>query len=333
MLPSYTEEEDPNDTWGNHEEVSEEITQSSAELRQMANGSYERRDLDSALPLYSLAIDALMTEQERGDIDMDQGLELMIVFLCNRSVCLYRMEMYGDARNDAQEALRISQGKSAKAAFRLAKTQLALKEHMDAIATLTDAIAIINQNTAANDHADDNVKNELQKLLQTAHAHHLASKYIPHATSLSKITSLITTSTNDQTHQQQQQQQQHKHSIREFDIIQELGEGNYSRVVAVRHKVTGEKFALKIMEKKKVESLAKRQHPNVHNEIEMEKRILGLRLNENGDKDKDGKGRHRIVNLYHTFQDYNQLYYLMGFDMDGWDMWSTLRYQDKMVGE
>ncbi len=97
-------------------------------------------------------------------------------------------------------------------------------------------------------------------------------------------------------------------SKREFNIIQELGEGNYSRVVAVQHVVTKEHFALKIIEKKRCEDLAKRQHPNVWNEIEMEKNILGEKLwNEDGE-DEHGKMRYswcrRIVHLYHTFQDY-----------------------------
>lgn len=74
-----------------------------------------------------------------------------------------------------------------------------------------------------------------------------------------------------------------------------MGEGNFSRVVSCHHTVTGEKFALKIIEKKKAESLAKQQHPNVYNEIEMEKRVLGVRL-------KEGEGScERIVTMYREF--------------------------------
>jgi serine/threonine protein kinase len=97
-------------------------------------------------------------------------------------------------------------------------------------------------------------------------------------------------------------------SRREFNIIQELGEGNYSRVVAVQHVVTKEYFALKIIEKKRCEDLAKRQHPNVWNEVEMEKKILGERLWNEEEEDEHGKKKYswckRIVHLYHTFQDY-----------------------------
>ena len=407
MLPNYNEDQNSEkDEWDLHEEVSEEITQSSQDLRQMANTAFQNHDLDSALPLYNMAIDALIAEQDNNNhnntMSIEEGLELMIIFLCNRSVCLHKMELYDDAKNDAMEAWRLSEGHSPKAAFRLAKAHLALKEFAEAIAVLKraidfekkrrdEALAIAAQDKDKNKDKNKDVNKdinkdinkdgsttiskspiqELQKLLQTAHAHHLASKNIPHAASLSKLTTIIPDFSNllqqQQQHQQtlpqQEQHQEHKPSIREFEMMQDLGEGNYSRVIAVKHSVTAESFALKIIEKKKVESLAKRQHPNVYNEIEMEKRILGIRLNEgifvnneglngSGDDDDDddngedssggsggicmsriSDGRRRIVNLYHTFQDYNNLYYLMDLCIEGGDMWSTLRHGDKMVGE
>ena len=117
----------------------------------------------------------------------------------------------------------------------------------------------------------------------------------------------------------------------------------------MKHTVTNETFALKIVEKKKIESLAKRQHPNVRNEIQMEKRILGERLgphvrdyakkqcqrkkNENSEEEYVGYGWNRLVTMYHTFQDYNHLYYLMDLYVEGGDMWSKLRHEDKMVGK
>jgi hypothetical protein len=70
-------------------------------------------------------------------------------------------------------------------------------------------------------------------------------------------------------------------SIKEFtrpnkssDSYSPLGNGNFSTVVICQHKLTYETFALKIIEKEECKKLAKRQHPNVLNEVAMERRIL-----------------------------------------------------------
>ena len=73
----------------------------------------------------------------------------------------------------------------------------------------------------------------------------------------------------------------------------------------------------------------KRQHPNVYNEIAMERRILSERLVVNDD-DPMSK---RIIKLYHSFQDYNSLYFLVELHLEGGDMWSKLRHKGKMVGK
>ena len=72
-------------------------------------------------------------------------------------------------------------------------------------------------------------------------------------------------------------------------VATDIGSGNFSRVMRARHKKTNEVFALKQLEKVKIARLRKR-HPNVNNEIMMEKRVLS-KLNHPG-----------IVRLYHTFQ-------------------------------
>ena len=72
----------------------------------------------------------------------------------------------------------------------------------------------------------------------------------------------------------------------------------------------------------------KRQHPNVYNEIAMERRILKERLVV---KENDRMSK-RIIKLYHSFQDYNSLYFLVELHLKGGDMWSKLRYKGKMVG-
>lgn len=312
--PSETISPPTEDEWTEFEEI-EQDTHSAEDLRLMANHAFSQKDFDHALPLYSMAIDQLMTEVRgklnKGFADTADDVDRMIIYLCNRAACCFRMDMFDDAKTDAAEAFRLSDRKNAKAAFRLAKCFLALKDYSSAIETLQVTIPHTVNETE---------KEELEKLLQTAHAHKLASKNIKNAISLSKITSILDQSYRDRGEVP---------SVREFEILRELGEGNYSQVVAVKHTVTGENFALKMIDKKKVDTLGKRQHPNVYNEIEMERRVLGERLKSQ----KDGEQWcRRIVALHFTFADYQNLYYLMDLHIDFPDMWSTLRYKDKMVG-
>ena len=114
-------------------------------------------------------------------------------------------------------------------------------------------------------------------------------------------------------------------SIREFTQQKELGYGNFSEIWVVSHKVTKERFALKKIPKKQAADLAKRQHPNVYNEIQMERRVLLERL----------PPCPFIIRMYHAFQDYEHLYYLMELHDQWSDLWSQLRWKDKgylMVG-
>ena len=90
-------------------------------------------------------------------------------------------------------------------------------------------------------------------------------------------------------------------SIKHFEVLDELGTGNYSTIYKVQRKADGEIFALKLVEKAQVDKIKKR-HPNVHNEVKMEKRALH--------KLQDGpQGSHQnIIRLHATFQDYYTLH-------------------------
>ena len=59
-------------------------------------------------------------------------------------------------------------------------------------------------------------------------------------------------------------------TVKHFEIIGELGTGNYSSVYEVARKSDSKKFALKLVEKSQIDKI-KRRHPNVHNEVRMEK--------------------------------------------------------------
>ncbi|GAB5030459.1 agc pdk1 protein kinase [Nannochloropsis oceanica] len=90
-----------------------------------------------------------------------------------------------------------------------------------------------------------------------------------------------------------------------------LGEGNFSRILHVMHRETGEHFALKVLEKSQVERVKKR-HPNVANEISMERRILSRLRHPN------------VIELYHAFQDYTCLYLLLEY-CPGGEVWQRLQ--------
>jgi tetratricopeptide (TPR) repeat protein len=102
----------------------------------------------------------------------------------------------------------------------------------------------------------------------------------------------------------------------DFEIMEELGEGNYTTIYKGTFRATGKVYAIKTIEKTKVDRM-KRRHPNINNEIFMEKRVLGKLEHPN------------IVQLYATFQDYGTLYYLMEF-MAGGELWKLL--QDRSEG-
>ena len=114
-LSNNTMKNEDGDDWGHHTPVSENDDNggySSHELRQMANSYFAQKDYDSALPLYSMALDTLYVETE-GEISGQgyQAVDTMVTFLCNRSACLFRMEAYEDAKADALQAVQISKGK------------------------------------------------------------------------------------------------------------------------------------------------------------------------------------------------------------------------------
>mmetsp|Transcript_5435 Transcript_5435/g.11803 ORF Transcript_5435/g.11803 Transcript_5435/m.11803 type:complete len:939 (+) Transcript_5435:101-2917(+) len=296
------------------------------ELRLAANQRFAANALDEALPLYSLAVDVARKgrdprQQEQSDAqDAD-----LIVHLCNRSACLYKMEMYDEAYSDAAEAVGLSGEQNSKAFFRLAKAQIALKDYSSATETIKKATNYcedqLRTQHSPSDDGDDNdnpmqlQKREFEKLLAIARRKQKQSADRPDQPPQAIKSIRLEPRTP---------------SIKEFDratksseLYSPLGEGNFSAVVVCRHKVTKESFALKIIEKEECKKLAKRQHPNVYNEVAMERRVLT----------QNRLPRHvNIIRSYHAMQDYGNLYFLMDLHREHGDLWSKIRYQKCMVG-
>ena len=100
----------------------------------------------------------------------------------------------------------------------------------------------------------------------------------------------------------------------DFEVLDELGDGNFSKIYKTKMKSTGKLYAIKVIEKATANKM-KRRHGNINNEILMEKRVLS-------------KLDHvHIVTLYSTFQDYGSLYYHMEY-LEGREVWKTLHGQD-----
>ncbi|RLN51378.1 hypothetical protein BBJ29_000676 [Phytophthora kernoviae] len=109
-----------------------------------------------------------------------------------------------------------------------------------------------------------------------------------------------------------------KPQIEEFAQNKPLGEGNFSRIVEAKHKPTGEKFALKVIEKQRIKRL-KLRHQNIFNEINMEKDVLNHLRHPN------------IIRLYQTFQDDSNLYFLLEY-LDGGELLTHLLHEGCQLG-
>jgi tetratricopeptide (TPR) repeat protein len=267
------------------------------ELRRAGNSYFSQGDYDSALSLYSSAIEQSSSLTDKNNL---------ILNLCNRSACFFKMERYEEARNDALEAVKKTEEENSaitmtlvsveKAIFRLARAEIALQNYKGAIECLEKFLSSSTSEETS----------ELQKLLNYARNMEKNGSQDKPAWNASNKKVLTP-------------------SIKEFEIHKLLGEGNFSSIYSCQHKETKRVFALKVIEKKKVESLAKREHPNAYNEVNMERRVLGERL-----RSSDHPTHPFVIHMYHAFQDYQNLYLLM--DLHEGELWSCIRYQGKLVG-
>jgi len=110
-----------------------------------------------------------------------------------------------------------------------------------------------------------------------------------------------------------------KPTAKDFTIGEELGVGNFTQICLATKKTTSEVFALKVIQKAEVERMKKRRHPNISNEVNMERRALA-KLKHPG-----------IVTLFSTFQDHYSLYFQMEF-LPGGELWCKINDNGSMVG-
>jgi 3-phosphoinositide dependent protein kinase-1 len=94
-----------------------------------------------------------------------------------------------------------------------------------------------------------------------------------------------------------------KVSLSDFELGRVLGEGNYSRVFLCTLKQNGARFAIKVIEKKRIERFKKQA------EALMEKHVLSITAHP------------FIVRLHHTFHDHSCLYIVTEF-VPGGELWN-----------
>lgn len=204
------------------------------DLRQQGNFQFSEKNFDHAVALYTTAL------EKAGD-----QTDISVILLCNRSAAFYCLGDYEQAKDDAARAwLELSQETSVKAAYRLAKTQLALDEHGEAKDVIKKALEVVEK-AEDNEHKETH-KKSLQDLWKQAVEEALNDKE-REETSIKTVKRPV--------------------SIKEFDLGKEMGFGNFSEIHIVTHKKTNEKFALKRIPKKQAADLAKRQHRECECEV------------------------------------------------------------------
>jgi 3-phosphoinositide dependent protein kinase-1 len=286
--------------------------------RLAGNASYGKKDFDNALIMYTMAIEQGMLEEGVSGASGASGtLTSLSTHYSNRSLLHSTMSLYTLAIHDAKECIRLSNGSNIKGYFRLVKAYSGKMLFNEAVECLEEGVKVRELLlSGGGDEGGDKDRdkehprireeiNELNKLKSVVAKH----KKVHDKKILSGEYNVVVTSVKTDGRKPQS---------REFEYTDELGTGNFTRIVKAVHRDTKEVFAVKVIEKKQVESL-KRRHPNIHNEIAMEKAILN-------------KLKHRgVVELYHTYSDYNAIYFLMEF-CDGAEMWTTIMHGAKLTG-
>jgi serine/threonine protein kinase len=324
------------------------------DLRQRGNFEFSNGRCDEAIAFYTAALehcsnDAITNNPSRTTSALLR--EERILNLCNRSACYSQKEDWEFGIDDALEAWNLSNESSVKAAYRLAKCSLQLKDYETAKAYIQAGLRVL-------DDQEIQIASQQPVPCTLSDSTRATSEDIPTiqqpvpsptttTTTATTTTTTTTTVSPDTSKQRSALQDLWKQtlsmalthstsatekietsikfvkrpiSIKEFQLSKSLGHGNFSEIIMVSHKVTNEMFALKKIEKKQAAELYKRQHPNVYNEIQMERRVLLERLGQ--------PGHPYIVRMYHAFQDYNSLYYLMDIHVARTDLWSQLRYKN-----
>jgi tetratricopeptide (TPR) repeat protein len=231
------------------------------DLRQLGNHQFAQQNYEVAAHFYSQALE--LVEKQHNDTCTDPPTSLLLN-LCNRSACYFQMEMYEEAKIDAERAWNyLPQLSNAKAAYRLAKTWLALGKFEQAKDIILQVIQIVEEaeveeqkkaevrsRNKKHDSDDDDDQDDDDPKEEKDNADKDKDDAIK--TQRKAFEDLMKTLEKKQKNQGKEPP---KISIRDFTIQDELGFGNFSEIYKVTHKQTGKQFALKRINKKKAKDL------------------------------------------------------------------------------
>lgn len=302
------------------------------DLRQLGNHQFAHKNYEAAAALYSQALELVgkdyfaAAEANEAGGDMPEPPTSLLLNLCNRSACFFQMENFEEARKDAEMAWNsLPQLSNVKAAYRLAKTLIALDKFEEGKDVILQVFQVLEEVEVETRKEMERENKQKMRMDPKAKKKDTKPDDSPTATQRKAFEELLKSLERKRKNQGKEPP---KLSIRDFKIEDELGFGNFSEIYKVSHKESGKEFALKRINKKKAADLGQKQHPNVHNEILMEKRTLCERLSSTKQTNHPF-----IVQMHAAFDDYEHIYFLSDLHTECGDLWSRLKHKDKkMVG-
>jgi serine/threonine protein kinase len=232
--------------------------------------------------------------------ESDAKAALRVTCLLNRAACRLKVREFSGAAEDCSQVLA-GDPDNVKALFRRGQALVELQRLEEAKADLLRAAKLAPKDQGIRQHYEGvkaalksesgNFAKGFERMLEQGGAEveeeQLESKGLGWKRLETKIYEYPVASA----------QPDYKPKANEFTLGTCLGEGNFCRVHLGTHKQSGEEFAIKVMEKSKVEKLKKREHKNIMNEIFMERDVMKK-------MDHPNVGR-----LFYTYQDQYNLYF------------------------
>lgn len=212
----------------------------SNELKEMGNYHYMAKELGQALSCYSSAIELNPNNH---------------ILYSNRSMCYIAMEEYDLALKDSIQCVELNED-FLKGYFHKATCEIELNLYKDATLTIMTGMSFENGQS----EIDYDVKSKSKPKSKFDRLTRLLKKKKLENETKDKGTDINNSEPK-------------KQSIKNFTMGEELGIGNFSKISIAICKFDNKKYALKMIEKAEVDRMKKR-HPNIHNEIAMEKRVL-----------------------------------------------------------
>ena len=226
------------------------------DLRQLGNHQFSNGNYDIAATFYTRALE-LVGETFVATDESSTPPTSLLLNLCNRSACFFQMEHYEEARKDAEMAWNyLPQLSNIKAAYRLAKTLIAEEKFDEGKGIIMQVFQVLEEVEVEERKEAERESMAKRRADPRADPREEKKEVKPEdsavATQKKAFNDLLKTLEKKQKNQGKEPP---KLSIRDFEMQDELGFGNFSEIYKVQHKKTGKQFALKRINKKKAADL------------------------------------------------------------------------------